>query len=57
MSVDFAGNNYIAFVNSKGEVRVRVRGRDGEGQNFLVHDYRPIINRSLGMSDDHAAPP
>lgn len=56
VSVDFAERNYIAFVNSKGEVRVRARGRDGEVQNFLVHDYGPIINRSLGMSDDHAAP-
>lgn len=56
VSVGFGGKNYIAFVNSEGEVRVRSEGRDGEVQSFLVHDYGAIINRSLGMSDDHAAP-
>lgn len=39
-----------------GEVRVRSEGGDGEVRNFLVHDYGVVINRFLGMSDDHAAP-
>lgn len=56
VAVNFGGKKYVAFVNSEGEVRVRSEGRDGDVQNFLVHDYGAIINRSLGMSDDHAAP-
>lgn len=56
VSVNFGGKNYIAFVSSEGGVRVRSESKDGEVQNFRVHDYGAIINRSLGMSDDHAAP-
>lgn len=56
VSVNFGGKDYTAFVSSEGEIRVKSRGGDGEVQNFLVHDYGAIINRSLGLSDDHAAP-